>query len=292
MGSDGKLGHDLRLHAHRPARTAMCASRRRPRICRTAEPMSWSLRIRSARRSSFPGNSRWTEAWKEAKATARTTKARLAKLAAYSAGEPGLRHIAVSLHLLQRHLDDRRLQRVRSARSTCTWRPGPTTDGSRRCPGLQGNEAYETARKTCSESMNLCADHSETNFASFRQEGAPYIFNANGEKQGRLPTNVGIVPGGTTFPRRPAALRRLQPFRLLVERLRNPSPTAKAGRRLRTGGADRGARFGVRQRHRQTHREDHLQMAGRRADHARRRKSPPSSGASTSRACRLTGRMC
>ncbi len=66
-------------------------------------------------------------------------------------------------------------------------------------PGLQGLEAFETGRKECSESMDLCTDHSETNEWGFHQEFAPYLFTAGGEKKGRLPTNVALVPGGKRF---------------------------------------------------------------------------------------------
>jgi hypothetical protein len=66
-------------------------------------------------------------------------------------------------------------------------------------PGLQGQEAFETARKECSDSMDLCIDHSETDEGDFTQEFAPYLFTASGEKKGRLPTNVGLIPGGKTF---------------------------------------------------------------------------------------------
>ena len=66
-------------------------------------------------------------------------------------------------------------------------------------PGLQGQEAFETARKECSGSMDLCIDHSETDEGDFTQEFAPYMFTAAGEKKGRLPTNVGLIPEGKIF---------------------------------------------------------------------------------------------
>ena len=66
-------------------------------------------------------------------------------------------------------------------------------------PGLQGKDANATARKECSNSMDLCIDHSETTEGGFEQEFAPYVFTAGGEKKGRLPTNVALIPGGKTF---------------------------------------------------------------------------------------------
>jgi hypothetical protein len=66
-------------------------------------------------------------------------------------------------------------------------------------PGLQGTEAFATARKECSALMNLCIDHSETEEGDFDQEFAPYLFTAAGEKKGRLPTNVGLIAGGKQF---------------------------------------------------------------------------------------------
>src|SRR5262249_22049388 len=53
--------------------------------------------------------------------------------------------------------------------------------------------------KECSGSMDLCIDHSETTEGNFHEEFAPYVFTAGGEKKGRLPTNVGLIPEGKTF---------------------------------------------------------------------------------------------
>jgi hypothetical protein len=66
-------------------------------------------------------------------------------------------------------------------------------------PGLNGNEAFQTARKECSESMALCTDHSESEEFGLEQEYAPYLFTAAGERLGRLPTNVNVIPEGTKF---------------------------------------------------------------------------------------------
>jgi hypothetical protein len=66
-------------------------------------------------------------------------------------------------------------------------------------PGLDGNEAFQTAKKECSESLALCTDHSESEEFGLQQEYAPYLFTAAGERLGRLPTNVNVIPGGTTF---------------------------------------------------------------------------------------------
>ena len=66
-------------------------------------------------------------------------------------------------------------------------------------PGLKGSTAFETGRRECSESMNLCIDHGETNFGGFHAENAPYLFTSSGEPKGQLPTNVSVIPGGKTF---------------------------------------------------------------------------------------------
>jgi hypothetical protein len=62
-----------------------------------------------------------------------------------------------------------------------------------RVPGLHGNEAYTTGRKLCSETLSICADHSEATELGFHREGAPYVFNADGKYQGRLPTNLKAI---------------------------------------------------------------------------------------------------
>jgi hypothetical protein len=60
-------------------------------------------------------------------------------------------------------------------------------------PGLKGNEAWDTGRKMCSESMALCLDHSTSSIFGFKAEGAPYIFTADGQFRGRLPTNLNAI---------------------------------------------------------------------------------------------------
>jgi hypothetical protein len=66
-------------------------------------------------------------------------------------------------------------------------------------PGLTGETAFETARKECSESMDLCADRSASEEFGFENEASPYIYTADGQYRGRLPTNVNIVKGGKDF---------------------------------------------------------------------------------------------
>jgi hypothetical protein len=66
-------------------------------------------------------------------------------------------------------------------------------------PGLKGSTSYETGRRECSESMGECIDHGESNFGGFHAENAPHLFTSAGEGRGQLPTNVSIIPGGTTF---------------------------------------------------------------------------------------------
>ena len=60
-------------------------------------------------------------------------------------------------------------------------------------PGWQGNDAYETGRKICSESQALCIDHSTAEFAGYQNDGSPLLANAAGKYIGRLPTNLSIV---------------------------------------------------------------------------------------------------
>jgi hypothetical protein len=72
-------------------------------------------------------------------------------------------------------------------------------------PGLTGNETSgEAGRQECSESLHMCIDHREILGSipiqwGFEREWSPFIFTAAGEKRGRLPTNVGVIPGGTQF---------------------------------------------------------------------------------------------
>jgi hypothetical protein len=75
-----------------------------------------------------------------------------------------------------------------------------TTEGWKTTtPVLQGKEAALTGFRQCSESFSICIDHKMGGAEEEPSENAPYMFNAEGEFLGRLPTNVGVIPGGTTF---------------------------------------------------------------------------------------------
>lgn len=75
-------------------------------------------------------------------------------------------------------------------------------------PGLSGSESKLTWGRTCSEALDLCADHigqiqkinPETGQAEFIPKSeAPYLYRADGTRVGRLPSNAAIVPGGSNF---------------------------------------------------------------------------------------------
>ena len=63
-------------------------------------------------------------------------------------------------------------------------------------PALKGAEASNTGRKECSDSLHMCIDHQEETLWGFDPEASPYMFDISGERLGRLPTNVHIIPGG------------------------------------------------------------------------------------------------
>lgn len=70
-------------------------------------------------------------------------------------------------------------------------------------PGLHGKDVQYAARRECSESFDVCTDHNEGNeeYGSPlpRAENAPYLSDTEGDKLGRLPTNLSIIPGGAYF---------------------------------------------------------------------------------------------
>jgi hypothetical protein len=68
-------------------------------------------------------------------------------------------------------------------------------------PGIKGSETLYTGRRTCSESLDTCIDHvvQDQLGGAWPSEDAPYVFNANGDKVGRWPTNVNAIEGGATF---------------------------------------------------------------------------------------------
>ena len=47
--------------------------------------------------------------------------------------------------------------------------------------------------------MALCTDHSETEGYGFHNEYAPYLYTSSGERLGRLPTNLNVIPEGAKF---------------------------------------------------------------------------------------------
>lgn len=69
--------------------------------------------------------------------------------------------------------------------------------------GLNGDEAFETSRAECSENMALCTDHLESRNGNvafgYQREYAPYLYTASGERLGRLPTNLDVIPNGAQF---------------------------------------------------------------------------------------------
>ena len=60
-------------------------------------------------------------------------------------------------------------------------------------PGWQNNDAYETGRKICSETQELCIDHSASSFAGYTPDGSPLVASASGKYIMRLPTNLSII---------------------------------------------------------------------------------------------------
>ncbi len=68
-------------------------------------------------------------------------------------------------------------------------------------PGFKGSEAGFVGQKQCSEILGSCIDHNELEpvFSGEKGESAPTLFDAEGKPLGRLPTNLGIVPGGEKF---------------------------------------------------------------------------------------------
>jgi len=74
-------------------------------------------------------------------------------------------------------------------------------------PGLKGNEALYTYGRACSDSQDLCVDHPGPFYAAgpkgelteVDKSASPYLYKADGTRLGRLPTNVGVIKGGTQF---------------------------------------------------------------------------------------------
>jgi hypothetical protein len=75
-------------------------------------------------------------------------------------------------------------------------------------PGLKGNETKYSWGRSCSDSLHQCVDHIGANFVANPETGefenvprsqAPFLYEADGTKRGRLPTNVNVVKEGTLF---------------------------------------------------------------------------------------------
>ncbi|HEY5976912.1 MAG TPA: fibronectin type III domain-containing protein [Solirubrobacterales bacterium] len=66
-------------------------------------------------------------------------------------------------------------------------------------PGLTANESANGDQRQCSDTMALCIDHQSSSEQGQTPEDAPYLYTSEGEFRGRLPTNLGVVPGGAKF---------------------------------------------------------------------------------------------
>ncbi|HEX6228455.1 MAG TPA: hypothetical protein VFZ41_03220, partial [Solirubrobacterales bacterium] len=69
-------------------------------------------------------------------------------------------------------------------------------------PGLKGNETKYSWGRSCSHSLHQCVDHIAANFTAGETQPrsqAPFLYEGDGTKLGRLPTNVGVVKGGAFF---------------------------------------------------------------------------------------------
>jgi hypothetical protein len=68
-------------------------------------------------------------------------------------------------------------------------------------PALTGSEVLSHGGTNCNPGLSMCLDHrgSDVPFGGQEEETAPYVFDAGGEKLGRLPTNLPLVPGGNRF---------------------------------------------------------------------------------------------
>ena len=68
-------------------------------------------------------------------------------------------------------------------------------------PGLSADEALTSARPQCNLEMSKCLDHITQGTAAFEEtsQNAPFLWDVSGEALGRLPTNMGLVPGAEKF---------------------------------------------------------------------------------------------
>jgi hypothetical protein len=71
-------------------------------------------------------------------------------------------------------------------------------------PGIPGSAAPAAGRPTCDLAMDRCIDYSVPgpfNFAGLEPHNAPYVWLTSGNSvgAGRLPTNLGAIPGGQDF---------------------------------------------------------------------------------------------
>jgi hypothetical protein len=75
-------------------------------------------------------------------------------------------------------------------------------------PGLKGAETKYRWGRTCSDSQDLCADYIGELYIQNPETGenenipksnSPFLYKADGTRLGRLPTNVGVVKGGTKY---------------------------------------------------------------------------------------------
>jgi hypothetical protein len=66
-------------------------------------------------------------------------------------------------------------------------------------PGIKGDEGGETGHKVCATDLSACLDHPVDTNTSNMPQNSGYLFNANGEKVGAVPSNFKAIPGGEKF---------------------------------------------------------------------------------------------
>lgn len=66
-------------------------------------------------------------------------------------------------------------------------------------PGLKGHETRYSWGRYCSHALDKCADYISAQQLTNGKSQSPFLYEADGTRLGRLPTNVDVVKGGTEF---------------------------------------------------------------------------------------------
>ena len=113
--------------------------------------------------------------------------------------QPGIRDDAAAVRVLRRPVLASRPQLAGRPRRHVHVVEDERGLGRAPSPGSRARKRSEPAARNARVGWTSASTIPKPTKGTSTEEFAPYLFTAAGKKKGRLPTNVGLIPGGKTF---------------------------------------------------------------------------------------------